>query len=143
MIKQSIGDINYFCFGNLQKHLNLRHFISTREGGCSTGKFGTLNLSIKLEPDSTCALENRKRLLQSVGLPIETLTLGSQTHSSNVVTVEKSMAGSGSQSFQSALPDTDALITSSPTNDPSSINACNRTPPFSKSDTGAYVDVLY
>ena len=114
MIKHQVGDIAYLCFSNLQGQSNLRHFISTRNGGCSAGKFESLNLSIKLEPDSNCPIENRERLLQAVGLSIDTLTLGSQTHSSNVTIVQRGMEGSGARHFQTALPDTDALITSLP-----------------------------
>lgn len=114
MIRHSRGPITYLCFDNLQKQPKLCHFVSTRNGGCSTGKFGTLNLSIKLEPNPKCAIENRRRLFKAVGLTMNKMTVGSQTHSCNVATIEKQMVGLGAEDFQSALPDTDALITSLP-----------------------------
>ncbi|MHB8651581.1 MAG: peptidoglycan editing factor PgeF [Minisyncoccota bacterium] len=113
MIECRNGNIAYFCFENLKIYPNLCHFVSTRGGGCSTGKFETLNLSIKLEPESGLAIENRKRLFHAVGLPIESLVMGKQTHTANILRVDGAMAGAGAQSYQSALPDTDALITSS------------------------------
>lgn len=114
MITRQVENIAYLCFENLQEHHNIRHFVSTRQGGCSAGKFESLNCSIKLEPDSNRVVENRKRLLHAVGLSIDTLTLGSQVHSPNVTTVQMKMAGAGALDFETALPESDALITSVP-----------------------------
>jgi YfiH family protein len=105
--------ISYFCFSNLHLHSRLTHFVSTRSGGVSTGRFESLNLSFKAEPDSTHPLDNRTRLFKALCLPIQTLTVGRQIHSSNVTFVQAEMAGAGATTLTTALPDTDALITSS------------------------------
>lgn len=114
MNQQWAGDISYLCFEKFQRHDEVRHFVSTRQGGCSEGKFGSLNLSIKLDPHPDSAIENRKRLLDALELPFESLTLGNQTHSSNVTVVQRTMSGAGARTVQTALPETDALVTALP-----------------------------
>lgn len=114
MLRKQKNNITLLNFNNLKEHNNLTHFISTRMGGFSTGKYNSLNLSFKADPNTICTLKNRQHLFESANLLFETLTLGKQVHSSNITIVTADISGSGSSNYQSALSDTDALLTSVP-----------------------------
>jgi polyphenol oxidase len=88
--------------------------VTTRTGGVSDGPYATLNLSLSVGDDPALVLENRRRLADALGARPEDFVFARQVHGSGVRVVTEADAGSGAFSLENALPDTDALVTSSP-----------------------------
>lgn len=61
--------------------------------------------------DTVDSLNNRKRFLDKIGMNYRSLVCTKQVHGANVVCVEEKDKGKGALSLDTALPDTDALIT--------------------------------
>ena len=84
----------------------IRHGFFTRQGGVSEGDFATLNVGREIGDPDDCVQENRRRISQSVGFDEQKLITIRQRHTPNVVIVD--------QPFEGALPEADALITTTP-----------------------------
>jgi polyphenol oxidase len=61
--------------------------------------------------DTALSLDSRKVFLDSLGIDYRDLTGAKQVHSNRVVRVENKDKGKGALSYESAIEDTDALIT--------------------------------
>lgn len=81
------------------------HGFFTREGGVSTGPFASLNCSLSGTDDPAAIAENRRRVAETVGVP---MLLGvTQVHGAAVAVVEEAWApGAG--------PRADAMVTRRP-----------------------------
>lgn len=62
--------------------------------------------------DTKDSLQNRKVFLEDLGIDYQTLVCAQQQHGSRVKIVKKIDIGSGALSYATAIPDTDALVTS-------------------------------
>lgn len=80
---------------------DIRHFISGREGGVTSGQLGSFNLSFKVGDDPDNVEENRIRLAKYLNISSGKLIFPVQTHSLNVRLVKTGMED---------LEETDALI---------------------------------
>lgn len=80
--------------------------------GFSTQSSGNLALHTGDVPEKV--IERRRYFLKACGLELEQLVAANQVHGTNVRKVDRQLAGSGAFSFESALADTDALITEVP-----------------------------
>lgn len=103
--------ITLYRFRNLSRLEKVLHFVSTRLGGVSESPYQELNLGFHVGDNPEAVLENRTRLMDSVGVPLSHVVTCNQTHSGNVAIVDESMRGLGASTYASALSDTDALIT--------------------------------
>lgn len=102
---------SYFTFQNLSSFPNIKHFISTREGGESQEAFKGLNLGLHVSDDANLVVENRKKLADSLTTPFENFVYANQTHSDHVAILTQEHQGRGITSYEDAIPDTDALVT--------------------------------
>ncbi len=84
---------------------------TTRQGGVSPAPYNTLNLAAHVGDDIANIQTNRQRLAAALDLDAERLTTAQQTHSRNVAIVDERNAGAGAADYESAIPDTDALVT--------------------------------
>lgn len=84
----------------------IRHGYFTRQGGVSEGIYRGLNVGLGSDDDREDVLENRRRVSEWFGLPLERLATAHQIHSPDVVTVDGSYDGS--------RPEADALVTATP-----------------------------
>lgn len=85
----------------------LAHGFFTREGGVSTGVYGSLNVGLGSADDRDAVLENRARVAARLGVPPTGLAMPYQIHSPDVVTVRDSWGpGLG--------PKADAVVTAEP-----------------------------
>jgi polyphenol oxidase len=100
-----------FHFKNLSEFSNIRHFISTRKNGVSIAPYEGLNLGFGTDDNPENIVQNRKILAEEAQIPLENWCVPQQTHSINVVSVNISDKGKGVFSKDTAIPDTDALIT--------------------------------
>lgn len=62
--------------------------MTTREGGVSTGIFASMNLSSTRGDDPKNVAENARRLAQALGVDRKNLVFPSQTHTTNIRTVD-------------------------------------------------------
>lgn len=69
------------------------------------------NLAFHVGGNPKKVAENRRRLLDTLGLDINRLTTADQVHGARVVRVTEKEVGSGAFSDEDAIPATDALVT--------------------------------
>lgn len=92
----------------------LRHGFSTRIGGVSQGPYASLNLKFPTGTDTekaTAVAENRQRLGQALGMDMNRLVACRQCHGNRIHTVRSEDAGAGAWDQETAIPDTDGLLT--------------------------------
>jgi hypothetical protein len=82
----------------------IRHYVSSREGGESTGELGGLNLSYKVGDDPEKVRLNRAKLAEAFEINPSHLVFPIQTHSSTIQIVN-------ANSLTVPWEDTDALMT--------------------------------
>lgn len=87
------------------------HAFSGRKGGVSTGSFDSLNMSILTADHLDSVLENRKRLCGVIGINPESLIGAKQIHRDNIYLVKKADQGAGAKIPDTAIADTDAMMT--------------------------------
>lgn len=104
-------EVLLYKFKKLSLAERILHFVSTRLGGISESPYQELNLGLHVGDVSASVLSNRMRLMKSVGIPLNHVVTCNQTHGGNVTIVDALMKGMGANTYDSALPDTDALIT--------------------------------
>lgn len=103
--------VTYISFPKLEKTGLVRHIFSTKLGGVSPYPFGPMNMSFNRDEREN-VLKNYELLCGCVGIDTNHLVLSKQTHTNNVMVVNKSHCGTGynKQSFE----DIDGLITNEP-----------------------------
>jgi purine-nucleoside/S-methyl-5'-thioadenosine phosphorylase / adenosine deaminase len=95
-----------FCASTLESCDGIRHGFFTRQGGVSTGIYGSLNCGLGSGDDAENVRQNRALVAQTLGvLPDHLLTLY-QIHSATVVVVDKPWDGEAAEA--------DALVTRTP-----------------------------
>lgn len=114
MLKSNIHNVPFYRFSGLGSYYRLVHFISTRDGGVSEGEQSSLNIGFLPEDSPDNVLTNRELLLSGLNIPLETVVLGEQRHTTNIRIVTKEEMGRGAMDKESRLPETDALITAVP-----------------------------
>ncbi len=87
---------------------------STRLGGVSSGVFSSLNLGFQPGEVYSRVLKNRQIYLRTVGISPEKLVTAKQVHGNRVRLISFQDAGRGALNCDTAIPDTDGLITKSP-----------------------------
>src|SRR3974377_1328848 len=95
-----------FCPSTFESCDGIRHGFFTRQGGVSTGIYGSLNCGLGSRDNAENVRQNRALVAQTLGvLPDHLLTLY-QIHSSTVVVVDKPWDGEAAEA--------DALVTRTP-----------------------------
>lgn len=84
---------------------------TTRLGGVSNGHWSSLNMGLHVGDRNEDVVRNRQLLSEAIGWPFEAFTCAEQVHSANVHIVTVDDIGRGRDSRQTALQDTDALVT--------------------------------
>ncbi|WP_246661957.1 peptidoglycan editing factor PgeF [Prosthecodimorpha hirschii] len=85
----------------------IAHGYFTRQGGVSTGLYGSLNIGLGSADDRESVLENRGRVADRLGVARDRLAMPYQIHSPDVIVVEESWGpGQG--------PKADAVVTARP-----------------------------
>jgi polyphenol oxidase len=88
--------------------------VTARDGGVSAGPYASLNLSLTVGDDPARVLENRRRLAAALGADPRDFVYARQVHGAGVRIVGAADRGSGAFTVDDAIPDTDALVTTSP-----------------------------
>lgn len=106
-----MASISILQFASLADVSGLRHAVTTRAGGVSRAPYHSLNLGYHVGDDVARVSENRKTLAAHLGLDANVLVAAQQTHGARTHVVEASCRRRGALSWETAIPDTDALLT--------------------------------
>ena len=86
--------------------VRVRRVTTTRAGGVSAPPYDTFNLGDHVGDDPAAVAANRKRLASAIGLAADAVVWMNQVHGDRVVRVDGPL--------ESAVDDTDALVTTTP-----------------------------
>jgi len=92
----------------------VKHGFSTRIGGISGEPFNTLNMGFLTDDDWETVKENRRLFAQSLGIPLENIVAANQVHGDKIFKAGTSDRGRGAIEQNTAVKETDALITNEP-----------------------------
>lgn len=101
-------------FSNLSGFTELFHFVTTREGGVSSGYYSTLNLGANSDDNPDNVLQNRKILCEAINIDQCQLIFPNQTHSATVKIIRAELLKADEQEKKGVLMETDAVITNIP-----------------------------
>ena len=87
---------------------------SGRGGGVGTAPYDSLNLALHVGDDPGDVIANRKLTAGTLGFSLEDWTCGEQVHGSEVAVIGSDERGKGSLDRESAIQDTDGLLTNIP-----------------------------
>lgn len=107
MHKRTTGGMSLWQFQQLADAEDIVHFVSGRDGGCSNGDRSSLNLSYGIGDAPENVHQNLHKLAKAIGTSEGTLIFPQQTHSNNVMVVDKATK-------VESLVASDALITAVP-----------------------------
>ncbi len=111
MQKQDLGSTSVYTFDHLAKFDNILHFVSTRDGGMSDRNFSSLNVGFHVGDNNFKVLQNRRILADALGVDLLKFTFANQCHSANVAVVNDTGRGKGALEKESALINTDGMVT--------------------------------
>ncbi len=111
MQQHDLDDVSIYTFDKLSRFDCLTHFISARRGGISDGKFAALNIGFHVGDDNFRVLQNRRMLSDAVGIDLLKFTFANQCHSTNVAIVDENGRGRGALEKDTALVNTDGMVT--------------------------------
>ncbi len=114
MIETSISSLPLWFFRHFLEYKEISHFISSRIGGCSNPPYHSLNLGFHVGDNTVSVLKNRERLAMSLGISVESFTTAAQIHDCNVRIITSDLKGKGATDYNTAVKDTDAMITDIP-----------------------------
>jgi YfiH family protein len=109
-----MSEIRCLQFSSLQSASGLHHAITTRHGGCSRVPYESLNLGYHVNDDALGVSHNRKSLANLLRYEATQLVAAQQVHGARIQIVDANSCGSGALDWDSALPETDALIVTEP-----------------------------
>ena len=103
--------MKFLEFDSLKNIANLRHSITMRDGGVSQAEYSALNLAFHVGDDASDVIENRRLLANALQYDGSTLVASQQVHDANAQIVTSEYSGRGAFDWDSAIGETDALIT--------------------------------
>mgnify|MGYP002408951064 CR=1 FL=1 len=113
-VRKQIDDILIFTIPSFSETGLVKHGFTSRQGGVSSDHYSSLNLAFHVGDDPDCVRENRNKVLSMFGSSPDRLVAGEQVHGNRVHVVTVKDAGKGGASLDTAIADTDALITNGP-----------------------------
>jgi YfiH family protein len=90
------------------------HGFTTRLGGRGKAPYDTLNLAFHVGDAPDTVIANRQVVCRTLGAHMENLVSAQQVHGTNIRIVSADDAGKGAFTYNTAIPDTDGLITNLP-----------------------------
>ena len=112
-VQTQLGSTEVFEISSFNKTGLVTHGITTRLGGTGSEPYDALNLAFHVGDCEQTVLDNRKVICRELGCAPNDLVTAKQVHGTNIEVVDRNHAGLGALSYQTALPDTDGLITAS------------------------------
>jgi polyphenol oxidase len=87
--------------------------VTTRHGGASASPYDTLNLGLHVADDPGIVVRNRRTAAAAFGVDLDHMVFAHQVHGATTTFVGLRDRGRGTLSEHDAVPDTDALVTTS------------------------------
>ena len=112
MIQQK-NNLKYITFQNLENTNAVKHCVTTRLGGVSTGIYAELNLSFSRGEAAEKVLQNYDILCNTLNFDKNSFVLCHQTHTTNIRVVTEQDRGMG-VTKKSTIKNTDGLVTNIP-----------------------------
>lgn len=112
--RKDTSSIPLYAFKNLSKLPGIMHYVTTREGGVSSGAYESLNLGTSVGDNPDYVRFNRFKLAGELGIHRERLVFPGQAHSDNIKVIDSSYLMLSNIRKKSFLEETDALITKEP-----------------------------
>ncbi|QOS80227.1 peptidoglycan editing factor PgeF [Paenibacillus sp. JNUCC31] len=97
-----------------QRFEHMKAGFTTRQGGVGSTPYASLNCAYHVGDDPEDVLKNRKLVAEKLGFSLESWTCGEQVHGKHVAVITTEDRGRGLLDRQSALQDTDGLVTNVP-----------------------------
>ena len=104
----------FYTFPSFDQTNMVTHGFTTRLGGVSEGAYKSLNLGLHVGDKVEDVLANRRLVAEAMGFKAEDFVAAQQVHGERIQVVQEVDRGRGSQEFEDALAETDALITAVP-----------------------------
>jgi hypothetical protein len=106
--------VKYYIIEEFEKTALVEHAFTTKVGGVSQGDYAELNLGLHVSDRVDNILENRRLISEILGCDSRELVAGKQIHSDQIKVVSVDDKGKGALDYETAIEDTDALITDKP-----------------------------
>ena len=104
------NNLKYITFQNLENTNMVKHCVTTRLGGVSTGVYAELNMSFTRGEQREKVLQNYDIVCNALDFDKNSFVLCHQTHTTNIRVVTEQDRGMG-VTKKSVIKDTDGLIT--------------------------------
>ena len=114
MIRKNIGNVTFLLFPNLSHYKGIKHAISTRHGGVSSGSYNSLNLSFQVGDEQNNVIKNHQTLSHTLGFDLSSLVTCHQIHQDNIALVDENYLKKDCFLPNNSIPETDALVTDVP-----------------------------
>ncbi|MEL7567782.1 MAG: peptidoglycan editing factor PgeF [Dehalobacterium sp.] len=112
--KETIGDTYLYTVPAFSRTRLVEHGFTCRLGGLSKKEFSSFNVAFHVGDNPDIVIKNRKKMVRLLNEDLESLVASEQIHGHEVYVVGIKDRGRGSISYDSAIPQTDALITNVP-----------------------------
>lgn len=114
MLEKQIGPLRFWFFESFLEYEGISHFVSGRRGGFSDPPYDSLNLAFHVGDNPEKVVKNRRLVAQSLGIPLNNFTFAKQVHGANVEIITEDLRGRGAIEHETAIENTDAMITAVP-----------------------------
>ncbi|HVB97182.1 MAG TPA: peptidoglycan editing factor PgeF [Chloroflexota bacterium] len=106
--------VRWFEFGHFDRWRQVLAVVSSRGHGVSHAGKATLNLSYAVGDAPERVAENRRRLIEALGIQATRIVCAAQVHGAETALVDEASAGAGFLTSTTAIPLVDALATDRP-----------------------------
>jgi len=114
MLARRTDGITIHTFAGLSRYPGLRHAVSDRAGGVSSGCWESLNLGLHVGDEPRRVIENRRRFCDAAGFDHARLVVAQQVHAGVAAAVTAADSGRGALDHAEAVPGADALVCAQP-----------------------------
>ncbi len=104
MIELNVDELKLIKFHQLYSIQGLEHAVTTRQGGCSTGDYESLNLALNTGDDPDRVYNNRLKLARFLQISVNAFFFPDQSHTSNIIEIKENTTTDD-------LSNADALVT--------------------------------
>ena len=108
IFKKKLPAFQFHLFQKFDR--DFHHAVFSRIGGFSVSPFDSLNVSFEVQDSQFKVRQNRRMMMDAMGLPIESLFSAHQTHGKNIQVIDERMLAH--HEADAEFDDTDALVTS-------------------------------
>lgn len=114
MIRPLKNNLEVLQFPGLAGNCNISHFITTRQGGVSTGAYAQMNPGLYTDDCPDSIRKNREILAEGIQLPVQNIITPHQTHQDRIIHINSAFMELTETQQKQQLDGVDALFTSLP-----------------------------